>query len=974
MKEENYISKVDYVSLSDSFQRKQDDDLKRIIDYLAKEAALSIEEDDGFLKLQYKGDNNNKVVYYNHKILGMVNDFASPFRFVKQSVNGVNQKSMELTNREQMAVVCHLDAGIMSAGEFDTVFRSKEFDRICRKFQWPDVSSLVFAVVEPFGFCDRFRNGISSDEVYTIPIYRCVDTMGITAGMAAKDVVLRLMRHGFLPDSEDSRKLMENRDFLEGFRDFANQTNHAENRIGNAEGLVNKAEEKDLKTIKEYFCESCERSANISPYDETIFQFGNGSWDLYRFVGLTSEDLDPSGNPWFEVSDSNLYARNPCMDIVSDSEKVAIDFGTKSTTVAVCDRGGNISFLPVGSWDDFSKGEKRYENPTIMKFSDFESFIQAYQAQECRPNTKFDDISVSHPALEDFEKMNSDKNMLQYLTQLKQWVNNPHHMLYVCDGKGKVVSLSRYDSQDENQRVDPIELYAYYIGLYINNMHRGKIYLKYLLSYSSTYLVKSCEQIRSSFEKGLKKSLPAEVLADQEAMNGFEVKLWQDEAAAYAVCALDWYLREDFNQADGQRLLKMMQKNGSLYYGVYDFGGGTLDFSFGQFTREEGEADTLTQLECGGASKLGCENILEELAFSIFSENREEMIRNNIKCNKPFRYGALGGSDIVASSNEARFNTCSMIESLRNYWIGEEETKGRKGLESLLLINQKGEKYKAELSWGEATGNEPPNKGTIKLKVEKQNIEEFFRKKIEKGVNLFFQAYFDVIKKSFHEGHKQPCVIFLAGNACKSFRVKECFENYLKENKRMESFFLIPPLPTKHGEELIRKSGGESVPTAKSGVAYGLLLSRPGANSVKIVNQMKKTVFHYHLGYQKQLGVGLQRIFCLAVKANEMPEEGSCFRRICRIDQTTMNLLYTDNSEYALKSESPDEGDIYRVQLVLDQKYVGEFLYCCAQQSSDVIMKLGVSREDEETVEHVDAVIGICDFSETNRVYQPLDT
>lgn len=55
---------------------------------------------------------------------------------------------------------------------------------------------------------------------------------------------------------------------------------------------------------------------------------------------------------------------------------------------------------------------------------------------------------------------------------------------------------------------NPIEIYAYFLGRYINNMNSG-VHLEYFLSYPVKYEKQQAAKIRSSFEAGLRKSLPA---------------------------------------------------------------------------------------------------------------------------------------------------------------------------------------------------------------------------------------------------------------------------------------------------------------------------------------------------------------------------------------------------------------------------------------------------------------------------------
>ena len=70
------------------------------------------------------------------------------------------------------------------------------------------------------------------------------------------------------------------------------------------------------------------------------------------------------------------------------------------------------------------------------------------------------------------------------------------------------------------------------------------------------------------------------------------------EPAAYAICALDEYgfMREKF-----------LKRSLEVYYGVFDFGGGTTDFDFGvlSLSQTKGYTYRLEHFGGGGDEKLG---------------------------------------------------------------------------------------------------------------------------------------------------------------------------------------------------------------------------------------------------------------------------------------------------------------------------------------------------------------------------------
>ncbi|GAA6904592.1 hypothetical protein AOH254_02370 [Helicobacter pylori] len=172
---------------------------------------------------------------------------------------------------------------------------------------------------------------------------------------------------------------------------------------------------------------------------------------------------------------------------------------------------------------------------------------------------------------------------------------------------------------------NPIEIYAYYIGRCINNMHNG-VFLKYFLSYPIKYEKYQAEKIRESFEKGLKKSLPRHVFDDEKTAKNFKVELRASEPSAYAISALKSY---GFDKA--------AKLDKPIYYGVFDFGGGTTDFNFDKWEKSANPkfAYKMTHFSSGGDKYLGGENLLELLAFEAYAQNFQTLKEKDIVIAKP---------------------------------------------------------------------------------------------------------------------------------------------------------------------------------------------------------------------------------------------------------------------------------------------------------------------------------------------------
>ena len=374
----------------------------------------------------------------------------------------------------------------------------------------------------------------------------------------------------------------------------------------------------DSKSFYERLLNSEKVRADIDTYDEKMLTDPNrGHWDLWPF--LTEE------KPLTIKLKDEIMARNPKMDIREDGI-VGIDFGTKSTVVVHQEASDFTLPMRIGvGYLNTEVQDWHYENPTVIEFIDLEHFLELYQEKEGRPDTRWQDVTVSHNALNSLMNGKSD-HYYSILNNLKQWAGEKKQQLRLRDKMGYDVVLRSFLDLTE-QEINPIELYAYYLGLYINNQHNG-IYLDYTLSFPVTYEKEVREKILKSFERGLKKTLPMPIQQDEELMKKFRVTGGASEPAAYAICALQEYGFEP-------------EEDEKTYYGVFDFGGGTTDFDFGIW-REAGLKESrydyvIEHFAAGGDRYLGGENILELLAFQVFKNNQKIMRELNIPFTSPGR-------------------------------------------------------------------------------------------------------------------------------------------------------------------------------------------------------------------------------------------------------------------------------------------------------------------------------------------------
>lgn len=635
--------------------------------------------------------------------------------------------------------------------------------------------------------------------------------------------------------------------------------------------------------LRKYY-ENCDYiRARIQKYNSKWFlsDEGRGHWELWSEPRKPDAEQDEKGASGDLPPKHILHlkhgviARNPIIDVKHDAV-VGIDFGTKSTIVALQDGNDPIIPLRVGMADySVAPEAKHFENPTVMQFVDLNHFLLQYQKSEGRPMTAWDDLMISHEAFAHLITSQNSIELASFVTDLKQWAagkyGNKHggHLI-IKDAAGCRYDMNHYMKITEED-IDLIELYAYYIGLFINNMHTG-VYLDYILSFPETFSVEIKCKILKSFQKGIKKSIPSVVLEDQTCKEEFRVRQGSGEPAAYAVCALEQYGIEPTDEG--------------VFYGIFDFGGGTTDYDYGIWKNAPEEEESYNYIirhyGSGGDKTLGGENILQLLAYEVFSEdtgvknadsNRELMRKKKLVYYRPDEGNVYSGTEALNNDSEsALLNTKLLMEALRPIW------------------EESAEITSADLSLFSEEGRED-----VTLHIDMDMVNRVIDDRIESGVRNFFEG----LRQAFEKREEKPdsrIHLFLAGNSSKSERVLKLFCEYAdrydklifpekkselsepEENADRDSdtaaenhFIIYPPLGTKEAEKIRRDKGITAeedgidmmAPTGKTGVAFGLLMCREGS-TIKVESEIKQSEqikLNYYIGinYRKNFKLKFDR-------------------------------------------------------------------------------------------------------------------
>ncbi|EJB38709.1 hypothetical protein [Helicobacter pylori] len=729
----------------------------------------------------------------------------------------------------------------------------------------------------------------------------------------------------------------ENQKFIEDLeQDLAQDKKITNEKIEKTLEIVSYSDvDVDFENFKESMLNVDFVAVGLKSYSQSqLLDLNGGHWDLevpsaskesvtFRFDNLPKDNKD---------KEMNFYARSSLKDL--NKGVVAIDFGTKSTTASYMDKTGTYRLLSIGGNVDNASLAK-FENPTIMEFRYKENFLNAYNALKHRPFTEKNHIEVAHEVQKNLLGAQSN-HLYRFFSQLKQWAGADEKLNF-RDFKEDFSLESFTNCTDFN----PIEIYAYYIGRCINNMENG-VFLKYFLSYPIKYEKHQAEKIRESFERGLKKSLPRHVFDDEKTAKTFKVELRASEPCAYAISALKSY-----------GFFKSEKLDKPVYYGVFDFGGGTTDFDFGKWEKSANPkfAYKMTHFSSGGDKYLGGENLLELLAWEVYAKNFQELKAKDVVIAKPNydRIDTQRFGSFMQNSREACLNLQEIASKLRPFLenLDADIIEAIEENENFEIENFEKD-FKAMLLDRNGVETE------CDLKVDCKELLNLLKDKINEGVANFFAGFSKVMAENIDD-QCRAFHIFLGGNASKSVLVKQAFENakeeQLKDYKQKTSkedftFILYEPLGTEASDKQILELTGEDVskippylkPTCKTGVAFGLLESRDKAKGIEMPSIDSNPVFKYDLGIEIE-GKFHAKIHRDSLKPNEYQifqtkEEWGGFDEL--------EIRYSDKA--LANTNTLSIQDTQMISIALEEHEEVDVKVCCVDSQS---IKVGLFKDDQ---------------------------
>ncbi len=469
-----------------------------------------------------------------------------------------------------------------------------------------------------------------------------------------------------------------------------------------------------------------------------------------------------------------LLNTSPEITGIAYQTPASIDFGTSSTCVAIEGANGQPELLSLSSDDDGYNEINIFENPTnIMVYNWGELYKQwvcdtsgsplLYKGSKTdynnyeknlkdKPNAMQVDFDFGYNVKEILNLDDSGQEDLNSILSLIKMI--PYKMICLKDqpefipynDSDKVINIVLNPAEQDEKHLDPVAFYGYLIGKAINdNSKRQVVYTKFNVTSPVVFNESVKKSLCNSLEYGLKMSVP-KPLRDK-----VKVKMDYTEPVAYigAICGTE------IKVASGK----------SEMVAVYDFGGGTLDFSYGIISNEDEDQPTITIKHVSGMENIGGESIIERISFRIYCNNANEMKNLDIPCVQPVGETLPDNipEELVKNSNFARINM-NQINAAISRKIFEDPNYDDSESASLngALFNRDGDSIPIEI-------NIPQN-------IKEEFLSDLIENTIEKFENEMNSAFGDV------DGYKKEAVhVFLAGNSSRNIIVRETMNQKFKD-------------------------------------------------------------------------------------------------------------------------------------------------------------------------------------------------
>ena len=410
--------------------------------------------------------------------------------------------------------------------------------------------------------------------------------------------------------------------------------------------------------------------ANLPSLDSSLLTDPRGGfWQGGRFVGTKRIAIlrqgkvvglrRRAGRSDKEVVPPEVVRRDPNVD--RRRAWVAIDLGMATTVVAVGD-GERHELIRIGATSPPAIAQD-YETPSEVVFNNLPRTIKAWRDRVILPLTAWGDVYVGQGARDRLnapgkERAQRAKASIAELGTLPGRLERGEKVM-IC-GRSDLDStmvleppappIIDEEGIDPEDPFDPLELFAYYIGVHVNHRLRG-IHQNYAIGMPTGWPSERRAQVLAQFRRGILRSLPAGMVAydDLDALQVFDAGPNVLSFAAFA-------FRVFGVQPKGDEPIPFVS---------IDAGASETSVLCGHYRRGRpdevatGLERIVEHVEPTVLSHVGGELLLHRMAYKVYDASGSSMKSNDIPFEPP------PGEDLIAGAEERMVSTLDSQTNVR---------------------------------------------------------------------------------------------------------------------------------------------------------------------------------------------------------------------------------------------------------------------------------------------------------------------
>ncbi|EYF08022.1 hypothetical protein [Chondromyces apiculatus] len=416
--------------------------------------------------------------------------------------------------------------------------------------------------------------------------------------------------------------------------------------------------------------------ADLDPVKGSVLtDAAQGFWTGSRYVGTTTIAilrqgkvvglLKRSGKVDKDPVPPEVKRRDPRLDVLR--EWVAIDVGASTTVVALRGERSQAELVRIGAERPLEVAADN-ENPSEISFEALGRVTKAWRERVIQPLTRWSDVVVGHAARAARSRPGPDQHTraastLTALPLLRERLERKEPFRMRGNSDADAVENLRKpappiideDGIGAHDPFDPLELYAYYIGLHVNHRQRG-LHTRYAITMPTGWSAERRTSVLVAFRRGLYRSLPAG-LCEYHDLKDLVVADGGPSALAFAAHAF--------------RVFGIQPKDAPVAFCAIDAGASETGIVLGNLRsakpdeRADGLERVIEYLDPSAVSWLGGERLLHRMAYRVYAA-LPRMQEARIVFERPVEEPDLDvREDLLAPSPEGRANVVLLKDHLR---------------------------------------------------------------------------------------------------------------------------------------------------------------------------------------------------------------------------------------------------------------------------------------------------------------------